>query len=109
LFQDLLASDAAACGTRRRGGGDSHVPGSLERPLLARRPVAGGVAAHDSARARVLPAGLYDTLARPDGRQRRRDPADPDSLRPLPAVLRRRRRSLGSEGMKLRTALGVAA
>ena len=81
----------------------------LERSLLGRRAAAGRVAAHDSPRPRVLPAGLHHLVAAADGGERGCDPADPRALRALPAVLRRGRRCVRSQGMKLRTALGVAA
>ena len=56
-----------------------------------------------------LPDDLHDVVAATDGRERGRDPAGSRALRPVPALLRRRRRGIRGQGMSLARALGVAA
>src|SRR6185437_8461079 len=51
------------------------------------------------ARVGAVRAHVPDELARADGRQRGRDPADPRDLHRVPALLRRRRRGGGSKGL----------
>src|SRR5262249_17640458 len=109
-LQDLLEGNAAARGTGDRGAHDPAVPGHVERLLLAADHLRPGDAAplHSAARPRAARPDLPDELARADGRERDRDPADPARLPRLPALLHRRDHGCRSEGMSARAALRLA-
>src|SRR5205807_7539530 len=96
-------------GPRPRRGGNPHVPGDVERPLLAGDLVAGQEPVHDPDRDRELPVRVHDAVAAADGGERAGDRADPPPLHRVPALLRRGCRGRRGEGMTLRRALGVAA
>src|SRR5262249_18750021 len=109
ILQDVPEGDAAPGRPGARRGRDPHLPGNVERPVLAGDPAPGPEPVHDSDRDRPLPLRLHDLVATAHGRERARASPDPVAVRRLPTLLRRGRRSRRGEGMTLRRAFAVAA
>src|SRR5205814_1509831 len=100
--------DAAPGRAGPRGRRDPGVPGHVERFLLGEPDPAVAAPLDGAGRRRAVLVPVRDVMERPDGGEDDRARAGRDRLPVLPAVLRRRCRVRGSQGMTVRAALRSA-